>query len=197
MCALTGEKKPVCKQNCHFEVEHKKFKQQTNNFIMSLVKSVKQKVILNVYDLNPQYNAITHAVGFGTYHCGIEFYGQEFSFSEKGMDTMQPRSADNGNTCIFRESIVLGESELTLADCTSGKIKTKLKELGFLGRNYNVTQKNCNHFCEAMARLLLGKAEKDPAVLPKWVNRAASWGNWFVQTFGGNSAAPASSSSKK
>jgi len=155
-----------------------------------MLKSVKQKVILNVYDLNPQYNSITHAVGFGTYHCGIEFYGQEFSFSEKGMDTMQPRSADNGSTCIFRESIVLGETDFTLSDCT-GKIKTKLKELGFLGRNYNVTQKNCNHFCEAMAKLLL-KSEKD--VLPKWVNRAASWGNWFSQKFGGNGAAAAPAS---
>lgn len=158
---------------------------------MSFVKSVKQTVLLNVYDLNPQYNSVAHFVGFGTYHCGIEFYGVEYTFGESGMSSNHPKGADNGSTCTFRESIKLGESSYTLAD-VSGKFTRQLKDKGYLGRGYDTLKKNCNHFCDDLAQILLDK--QGTSVIPvrekqkqqelnfqkqSWVNRAANWGSWF------------------
>lgn len=123
---------------------------------------MKQKVILHIYDLNPQFNAINHAIGFGTYHTGIEFYGTEYSFGDKGITQNGPKQAQDGINCIYRESIVLGESEMTRSDMSS-KVIAKLKKDGYLGRNYDQLERNCNHFSEALAKILL---EQEKNALP-------------------------------
>lgn len=133
-----------------------------------MIKSVNAKVYLNVYDIS-DVNVVTHFVGFGTYHSGIEFYNQEYTFSEQGMFSHSPKKASNGT---FRQQILLGED--------MSKLTTKLKNQGFLGRNYDVLKMNCNHYAEALARLLLSK---DAQVTPQWIHRSASVGNYFSSWF--------------
>jgi hypothetical protein len=116
---------------------------------------MKQKVILHVYDLNPEYNTINHAFGLGTYHTGIEFCGTEYTFGEQGITNHGPKQAGNGKDCVYRQSIELGETEMTRSDMSSTVI-ARLKKDGYLGRNYESLKKNCNHFSDALAMILLG-----------------------------------------
>jgi hypothetical protein len=46
----------------------------------------------------------------------------------------------------------------------------------FEGSNYNLTNKNCNHFTEAFCVELIGVS------IPSWINRAASIGSVFTST---------------
>eukprot|EP00658_Telonema_sp_P-2_P030717 TRINITY_DN23149_c0_g1_i2.p1 TRINITY_DN23149_c0_g1~~TRINITY_DN23149_c0_g1_i2.p1 ORF type:complete len:469 (-),score=112.55 TRINITY_DN23149_c0_g1_i2:11-1417(-) len=41
----------------------------------------------------------------------------------------------------------------------------------FIGNEYSLTGKNCNHFTESFCQAVLGKS------IPKWINRLAKWGN--------------------
>ncbi|KAL0489113.1 desumoylating isopeptidase [Acrasis kona] len=140
---------------------------------------MKSKVILHVYDLNPQYNSLSGAFGLGTYHTGVEVFGAEYTFGEGGITNHGPKQADNGDTCIYNQSIELGETDLMRSDM-SGKVTAKLKKDGFLGRNYDPLAKNCNHFSDALAKILL---ETDKGVIPNWINRSSTVGNWFKTKF--------------
>src|SRR5690348_6037698 len=60
------------------------------------------------------------------------------------------------------------------------------REQAFQGSNYNLYKKNCNHFSDALSKLML-KSEK--SVVPGWVNRAASLGNTFGMGGGNNGGA--------
>jgi hypothetical protein len=80
---------------------------------------------------------------------------------------------------VYRESIELGESDLNRSDMSTTVI-AKLKKQNFLGRYYDSMSLNCNHFSDALAKILLAT---DKSVIPAWINRSAKVGNWFRNTF--------------
>ena len=82
---------------------------------------------------------------------------------------------DGAGGCKFRESVLLGETEMTLSEARAS-ILPKLEQAGFVGKNYDVLKRNCNHFSDEIGKLLL---KSDKSVIPGWVNRAAKVGGTF------------------
>lgn len=111
---------------------------------------------MNIYDLHP-YNRWVNWIGLGAYHTGIEIHGIEYSFGYNtsggtGVFEVQPREAGNAR---FRESRELGEIKLTHADVYT--VIETLKPI-FMGSDYDLLTRNCNHFCVELAAALGVKA---------------------------------------
>ena len=129
-------------------------------------------VTLNVYDLNAA-NEWTHGAGVGFYHSGVEVAGREWTFgsgSGSGTGVMEHRPRETG--LVLRESILLGETELSTTD-----VEAQAWDLGrdlFQAARYNLLLCNCNHFAAAYVQAL------GVAPLPGWVNRAALLGSWVA-----------------
>jgi len=127
------------------------------------------KVYLNVYDLSPA-NDCLHPAGMGLHHSGVEISGVEYSFgSGGGIYEAVPREGAPG--ARFRERLELGSYE-----GGSTELRTALDELrgaSFGPGGYNLLQRNCNHFADALVRALLGRP------IPPHVNRLAALGNYF------------------
>lgn len=126
------------------------------------------KVILNVYDLNPEMNRYTYAIGFGLFHSGIEISSTEYTFAGSesdgtGVMEVEPKV----NHPNFRESIELGETTLSRKEIT--RIIDKLRE-EFKANTYDLIKRNCNVFSEALCRKLLNRS------IPGFVNRLAYMG---------------------
>jgi hypothetical protein len=114
----------------------------------------------------------------GVYHSGLEVHGTEYTFGDGGSFSHEPRGA---NGAVFRESIVLGETELT-----SSQVKSLAATVSdeFDKQKYHLTDRNCNHYSkgkkyqkfklngQALSIKVLGKDN-----FPSWVNRMASWGS--------------------
>jgi hypothetical protein len=154
-------------------------------------------VLLNVYDI-VWGNALLCPFGVGVHHTAIEVYGTEFAFGRSSRGTgvfeLRPRSCPPH---IFRESIVLGSTALSLREVQQ---RVATMALEWMGPTYHLTKRNCNSFANALAAQLLsvppppGMAVEDvyggcppaaaaaqaaaaaggPAsVLPGWANRVA------------------------
>lgn len=98
-----------------------------------------QKVVLNVYDLNP-YNEYLFPVGLGVHHSGLQLGSFEYTFANGGIFSHAPRQAPG---VPFRETIELGVYSGSAKDLD--RIMDKLRD-SFPGSSYNVLLKNCNHF---------------------------------------------------
>ena len=64
----------------------------------------------------------------------------------------------------------MGETKLSRKEIVS--VIDKLRE-EFVGKSYNLTSRNCNHFSDRLVKELVGKG------IPGWVNRAAGVGGVF------------------
>jgi hypothetical protein len=93
----------------------------------------------------------------------FSFGGHEYSFS--GIFKVTPRQGPPGVS--FRESIEMGEVEMTRAEVTSLMVSLGEK---YTGRSYNLLTRNCNHFAEEVLEILCNRR------LPGWVNRLAGLG---------------------
>jgi len=125
------------------------------------------QVTVNVYDLieNNQY---LHPWGFGAYHSGIQLGSVEYTFAGgSGIFFMEPKQAPGA---IFRQSIEMGYYE-----GTSRQLECVINDLRieFDGASYNILNKNCNHFADALVQKLLNKP------LPPFINRLANVGSYF------------------
>jgi hypothetical protein len=122
-------------------------------------------VYLNVYDLSPHN---WHSLGLGAYHTGVEIYGKEWTYgnhdnASTGVFSIQPRSAASG---VFREQMVIGsiiKTDNEVEGIVSG-LKSK-----FLGNEYNLLTRNCNHFSGSLLEVLGLR-------MPSFVNRLAACG---------------------
>lgn len=138
-------------------------------------------MILHVYSAGESsvvrgINALLKQIGTGAFHCGIEVYDLEWSFADTSMYEDEPElSVDlagifhsqpmhaEGHT--FCESLDLGYTYRPEDDVF--RVINRLEE-GWSGDTYDVLEKNCCHFCAALAREL---GVRD---LPRWVMSLAS-----------------------
>ncbi|CAD6190064.1 unnamed protein product [Caenorhabditis auriculariae] len=129
-------------------------------------------VRLNVYDMY-WLNDYASNIGFGIFPFGnrnlwcwsntptvaIRTHFRAFSKNS-------PQDAEElGENFKFRESIVVGETDLTASD-----VRNLIKQLGdeFRGDRYHLISRNCNHFSSVFTRCLTGKE------IPGWINRLAN-----------------------
>ncbi|RLN11611.1 hypothetical protein C2845_PM09G04780 [Panicum miliaceum] len=132
-------------------------------------------VFLNVYDVTPA-NGYARWLGLGVYHSGYAYGAHDGASS--GIFEVVPRRCPG---YAFRESVLLGTTELTRAE-----VRALMAELAadFPGDAYNLVSRNCNHFCDAACRRLVARAR-----IPRWVNRLAKIGVVFTCVIPGNGRA--------
>ena len=107
------------------------------------------------------------SMGVGIYHTGVEINGKEYSFSASGVCRTPPKLPEFGT---FKESIVIGSFKgLDFLNSTVASLAAS----DFLPGTYNVVNKNCNNFSNALCLSLCSNP------IPSWINRAASIGSSF------------------
>lgn len=130
----------------------------------SATASREHDVVLNVYDLH-EGNSVLAGVGLGIYHSGVEVNGKEYSFSNAGVCRTNPKLPEFG---AFKESIFIGKVKgLDFLNSTVALLAAG----DFLPGTYNIVNKNCNNFSNALCVSLCNSS------IPSWVNRAASLGS--------------------
>lgn len=131
-------------------------------------------VYLNVYDMH-WTNEYTSRLGVGIYHSAVEVHEREYAFighefMSSGLVDVQPKGCMfiENESFKFRESIYIGETDLTQID-----IKGIVQDLGvhFTGLSYHLVTRNCNHFSSEFSKLLCGND------IPGWINRIANLGS--------------------
>ncbi|XP_060663019.1 deubiquitinase DESI2 [Drosophila nasuta] len=139
--------------------------------LLPLSEYNREPVILNVYDLFNVNEFGAARIGLGIFHTGIQVYDKEYtygghSYSNSGIFEIMPRTAEIelGEHFHYRESIQLGYTQFT-----RDEVMRIVEQLGcqFTGNSYHLTSNNCNHFSDAMSRILCGQQ------IPKWINRLA------------------------
>ncbi|KAI3380400.1 hypothetical protein SNEBB_002783 [Seison nebaliae] len=126
-------------------------------------------VMVNVYDIRDN-SSWDRLLSLGVYHAAIEVHGIEYSFgghmySSSGVYTSRPRHQLN-NSFVYKLSEKLGYTRMSCE-----RVRDIAFELGntkFRGCDYNLLQNNCNHFADALAKILCTKP------LPSWINRTAN-----------------------
>jgi len=127
------------------------------------------EVRVNIYHIAPP--GVLDSLGLGLFHSGIEVYGKEWSYGGTSEDAtgifwLAPRTA----TPEFKEAIKLGE--ITLSRSEVSKVLDEMRPM-WRGLDYNLLNKNCNHFSETFAARL-------GLEIPEWVNRAARLGDLLL-----------------
>ncbi|ELP86110.1 hypothetical protein EIN_327670 [Entamoeba invadens IP1] len=134
------------------------------------MRSVKgEPIILHVYDLMD--NSYLYPFGLGAYHSGVCAYGREFTFSDGGVFDTRPRDVE----APFREEVQMGTFNGTYKEF---QIAVDDLRTVFQRGTYNLYNKNCNCFSDALCKKLLQKG------IPTWINRMAWYGNKYQEYFG-------------
>jgi hypothetical protein len=118
-----------------------------------------------------KFSTVLWTMGASLLHSGVVINGKEYAFGghdKRGMTGVywsKPKAEPPGGT--FRCEILQG---FTLAPLE--EIESIIKEASeaFLGTQYNLLTKNCNHFTSYLCQRLTGQPG------PNWLNRAASIG---------------------
>lgn len=129
-------------------------------------------VTLNVYNVGTSLqirtlNGVLRRVGTGLFHCGVEVFGTEWSYSvvmgeECGIFCCQPCHCD-GHTHV--ESIYMGRTTLT---ATTFQTVINSMEMRWSSEAYNMYTHNCCHFCDRLC-VSLGVGN-----IPHWINHLAN-----------------------
>lgn len=130
------------------------------------------RVFLNVYTI-PQLSVP------GAYHSGIELMGQEWGYGKHdenstGVYPCRPRRAPRFK---YLQTVDLGEADLSFEGVDYHRVISELKA-AWIGNEYDIVKRNCNHFTSALAHRLVGKG------IPGWVNALAKMGNGLTSVFG-------------
>lgn len=133
---------------------------------------------LHIYDAgNSDFvkglNTVLKPFGTGAFHCGVEVYGLEWSFSDtscfedddiSGIFYNRPKCAEGHH---YLESLQLGSTKVSEIEVID--IIEKLEE-NWPGEAYDVFERNCCHFCAEFCKNL---GVSNP---PDWVTCLAARG---------------------
>ena len=169
----------ICKKCFKCRKKNSKFIKinlEQEKIISYVQKEYGLRVYLNIYHLTI-FNYILQFFGIGFFHTSLEINDIEYSFKlgigdESGI--FFNRFKDGIEKKWLKEKIYLGN---TPYDMNSVNEIFKLYIPFWLGRSYNLFQKNCNHFTKFFARLLL----RNNTVInyPDYVNRITIFADYF------------------
>lgn len=149
-----------------------------------------ENVYLNVYNVTKYNKYICQLLGIGIYHSAIEVYNYEFYYgenNEKNLTGIVKKSLNIKENTIFefKEKIFLGK--------TLYKLTNILDIINILGRvwdgmSYCPFNKNCNHFSQEFANVLLindlniksDDSTKYCIAFPLYLNRFTCLGNFLL-----------------
>lgn len=149
---------------------------ETEKIISFVKKEYGLRVYLNIYHLTI-FNYILQFFGIGFFHTSLEINDIEYSFKlgigdESGIFINRFKYGIEKKW--LKEKIYLGN---TPYDINSVNEIFKLYIPFWLGRSYNLFQKNCNNFTKFFAGLLL---RKDNVInYPDYVNRITIFAQYF------------------
>lgn len=128
------------------------------------------EVTLHIYEavfLSDLTNRLLNMLNVAFLHSGIEVNGREYTFDNQGAHWATPRVMRRALETRFRyrESVALGWFEGNMNEL-NGAINEVHANFG--PGTYQVTTKNCNHYCDVMAQRLAGRG------IPAHVNRLAA-----------------------
>ena len=146
-----------------------------------------QQVWLSVYDMTAVdigehtsklkdgivgLNKVTNAIGAGgVFHGGIEFDGKEWSFGHTPVGTGVFWCHPLKNEMYTPKGrVYLGDTALSAAEVLAIAAAMQ-KEADWMGSKYDLTARNCCHFCHEFAKRL---GVRSP---PGWLNRMARTAN--------------------
>lgn len=144
--------------------------------VLPLIPSLASEVTLNVYSIGKMrttkmLNCLLWPLGTGFYHCGVEVFGMEWSFSgtpslaHDGIFCSAPRRCD-GHT--YQESLRMGTTTTSYSEFV--QLLEALWKEDWSVKRYNLLTHNCCHFCD----LLCEKLGVGP--IPGWVKNLANAG---------------------
>jgi len=138
-------------------------------------------VVLNIYDIGTgsvgqTVNSVLRHFGTGAFHCGVDVYGREWSFSDTedgtglGVFCSQPRCC-NGHT--YCQSVTMGRTSMTQFEVLQ---LIHLMSSYWPVASYDILTHNCCHFCQEFCqRLCVGP-------VPSWIMSLAGAGAAIVAT---------------
>ena len=169
----------ICKKCFKFKKKKSKITKinlETEKIYSSIQKENGLRVYLNVYHVTI-FNYILQFFGLGIFHSTLEINDIEYCFKlgfgdESGI--FYNRSKDGIDKKWLKEKIYLGN---TPYDSDSVNEIFKLYIPFWLGKTYNLFQKNCNDFTLFFASLLL---RTDTVInYPEYVNRITIFAQYF------------------
>jgi len=138
-------------------------------------------VVLNIYDIGTSsvgqaLNSVLRHFGTGAFHCGVDIYGCEWSFSDTedgngmGVFCSRPRRCEGHSYC---ESVKMGTTSMTQSEVLK---LIQLMSSYWPVADYDTLTKNCCHFCDELCqRLRVGP-------IPSWVMNLAGAGAALAAT---------------
>ncbi len=148
-------------------------------------------VFLHVYVIDHKLNPPLLRIGVGMYHSAVEIQfsdamPREYSFGVNGLFQNTPKQ---GCGCTYLKSILLGYTSLQVNDVEN--IVEKMQRDRYNEEAYNILLRNCNHFTNEFAKLVVQykdkegrkKLRKKKRHVPKFVNRIAQLGSRFACFF--------------
>lgn len=104
------------------------------------------------------FNQYSSPIGFGVFHSGVEIFGCEYAYgghnnSHSGVFDISPRDVSvlGEDSFKFRETLVIGYTDFDQED-----IKQIVDQFGvkFRGDKYHLLHQNCNHFSDALTKVI-------------------------------------------
>lgn len=137
-------------------------------------------VILHIYNVGTSsevqaMNKILRVLGSGAFHCGVEVFGNEWSYRGAGYGlpgvfSRRPRDCEGH---VYTESVKMGMTMLPRRH-VHDVIRVLSRE--WPGHKYDLLKFNCCHFCDAFCQLLgVGR-------IPAWITHLAGTGAALVET---------------
>eukprot|EP00420_Gonyaulax_spinifera_P020973 CAMPEP_0197917466 /NCGR_PEP_ID=MMETSP1439-20131203/83880_1 /TAXON_ID=66791 /ORGANISM="Gonyaulax spinifera, Strain CCMP409" /LENGTH=215 /DNA_ID=CAMNT_0043539543 /DNA_START=1 /DNA_END=645 /DNA_ORIENTATION=- len=121
-------------------------------------------------------NGLLRQLGTGVFHCGVEVFGDEWSYSDTmsgagdGIFCSVPRFCDGHS---YTESLTMGRTRVSEVEFQR-LLKALKKE--WTVSSYDILTQNCCHFSEHLCRRLgVGN-------IPDWIKNLASTGAAIVET---------------
>uniref|UniRef100_A0A6T1J9P0 PPPDE domain-containing protein n=2 Tax=Alexandrium monilatum TaxID=311494 RepID=A0A6T1J9P0_9DINO len=139
------------------------------------------EVTLHIYDVgtsgsSTKLNGLLRPLGAGVFHCGVEVFGGEWSYSDTVTGAGAAIFCDRPRCCpghTYVESLAMGRTSLREFEFLSF---IRASERDWTAERYDVLKRNCCHFSDYVCRRL------GVGAIPLWAKSLADTGAALADT---------------